>query len=113
MFCVDYIGLVNSSETRIFYVDRTAPQINVIYPRGEDVYASNITFNFTTIDYTDSNIRCNLTVNSSVMDINFSASNGTITSRTISGIGDGYILWNLTCWDSAVIINTCETFDFI
>ncbi len=111
--CVDYIGLVNSSETRIFYVDRTAPQINVIYPRGEDVYASNITFNFTTIDYTDSNIRCNLTVNSSVMDINFSASNGTITSRTISGIGDGYNLWNLTCWDSAGNINTSETFDFI
>jgi len=110
--CGDYIGLINQSETRIFYADRTAPQINVIYPKGEDIYASNITFNFSVIDYIDSNIYCNITVNSSVRDINFTTYNGSINSRTVSGIGDGYNIWNLTCWDGSGNINISQTFNF-
>jgi hypothetical protein len=110
--CSDYIGLTNQSETRLFYADRSPPLINISYPNGEEIYAPNITFNFTVIDYLDINISCNLTVNSSFVDINFSANNGSITSRTVSGIMDGYNLWSLSCWDIAGNINTSSTFNF-
>jgi len=110
--CTDYYGLFNQSETRRFYADRTPPQINISYPKGEDIYASNITFNFTVTDIIDSNISCNLTVNSSVLDINFTVNNGSLTSRIVSGIGDGYNLWNLTCWDMAGNTNVSNTFNF-
>ncbi len=111
--CKDYIGLSNQSETRIFYIDRTGPLIEVFYPRGDDVYNSNITFNFTAIDYLDTNIHCNITVNSSVVDSNILVSNGTLISREVSGISDGYNVWSVTCWDSLGNANTSPIFDFI
>jgi hypothetical protein len=110
--CTDYIGLSNFSETRNFYIDTSAPQIVLYYPNGDDVYAANVTFNFTVTDSLESNLSCNLTVNSSVVDFNFTAENGSITSKTIAGITDGYKIWNVVCWDEAGNLNTSEIFNF-
>jgi hypothetical protein len=110
--CSDYSGLSNQSQTRIFYADRSPPQINISYPRGEDVYSSNVSFNFTLIDTLDSNLSCNITVNSSVVAINFSANNGSMTTKDVSGISEGYHVWNLTCWDRAGNLNISDTFNF-
>lgn len=110
--CTDYMGISNQSETRIFYIDSTPPAIVVDYPNGEDVYASNISFNFTVTDNIESNISCNITVNSSVLDVNFTAFNGSITSRIIAGIEDGYNVWNVTCWDLSGNINVSQIFNF-
>jgi large repetitive protein len=110
--CSDYFGISNQSQTRRIYIDHSPPQMNISYPAGSDVYASNVTFNFTVTDNFESNISCNLTVNSSVLDINFTTANGSMTSRTIPGIVEGYNLWNLTCWDTAGNINTSATFNF-
>jgi hypothetical protein len=112
VLCSDIIGLTNSSETRIFYIDTLAPQINLYYPNGDNIYAANITFNFSVIDFIEQNISCNLTVNSSVVDINFTAQNGSVINRTISGITDGYKIWNVICWDGAGNLNTSTTFNF-
>ena len=110
--CSDYYGLSNVSETRIFYADRTAPQINVSYPLEGDIYAANITFNFTLFDAIDSNLSCNITVNSSVVAENFSANNGSITSKEVAGITEGFNIWNVTCWDRAGNLNTSSNFNF-
>ncbi|MGY4884300.1 MAG: DUF2341 domain-containing protein [Nanobdellota archaeon] len=112
VLCTDYFGLSNQSEIRRIYVDLNPPIINISYPKGEDVYASNITFNFTVTDSVELNLSCNLTVNSTVRDINFTVGNNSLISRTISGIGDGYNIWNLTCWDPAGNFNTSDTFNF-
>ncbi len=112
--CTDAFGLKNqSAETRIFYADRSPPVINISYPKGNGIFDKNITFNFTVTDVLDSNLSCNITVNSSVVDANFSVQNGTLTNRTVSGITDGYHVWNLTCWDNAGNTNTSATYSFI
>ena len=46
------------------------------------------------------------------MDVNFTAGNGSVTTRNVSGITDGYHVWNVTCWDGAGNLNTSNTFNF-
>jgi len=93
-------------------VDTTKPSISLEYPDNDNFTTDTITFNFTVTDNIDSQLKCNLTINSTVKDQNFNANNGSITSRTISSLAQGYYLWNVICWDDADNINTSETSNF-
>jgi len=111
--CYDTAGLYNWSENRTFYVDFGFPSINLSYPEIDDVvYSSTVEFNFTVTDNMDGLLTCNLTVDGDVVDSDFNASNGTVTNRTVPGLGIGDHLWNVTCWDGAWNLNFSETRNF-
>ncbi len=107
--CTDDEGLNSSSETWTFYIDTHFPEISLNAPGDNNIsLTSNVSFNFTTTDYMDDNLTCNLTINSETVD-EFNASNGTLTNRIITDLTDGQKIWNVTCWDNAGNTNTSET----
>jgi len=110
--CSDYIGLSAASNPGQFYVDNVDPLVNLIYPDGIDVFATNITFNFTATDAVDPSLTCNLTVDTTIEDANFEALNATITSREIAGVTDGFHIWYVNCTDGSGNSNGSQVFNF-
>ncbi|MFA5856930.1 MAG: DNRLRE domain-containing protein [Candidatus Pacearchaeota archaeon] len=98
--CSDYFNINGLSETRIFYLDNFPPNITLLQPSGE-VHAANITFNFSVVDIVDSLLTCNLSVDSTLRAYNINATNGTITTWTVSGISEGNHTWYVNCSDDA------------
>ncbi|HLG25100.1 MAG TPA: DUF2341 domain-containing protein [Candidatus Nanoarchaeia archaeon] len=106
----DISGLSDIKPVRYFLVDYSPPLINLTGPPYN--FTSNLSsveFNFTAIDNFDTVLVCNLTINGSVADSNFNANNGTIVSRTVSGLTDGPKLWNVTCKDDGNVTNTSQS----
>ena len=102
-----------ADSNRTLTIDSTKPYINLTGPDNDDTfYIGTINFNFTATDNIDSQMLCNLTINSTVRAPNFNANNGSITPKTISGLAQGYYLWNVTCIDDAGNINTSLTRNF-
>jgi len=61
---------------RTLTIDTTRPYINLTGPDDNDTfYTDTINFNFTVTDNIDSQMQCNLTINSTVKDSNFNADN--------------------------------------
>ncbi|HVY01546.1 MAG TPA: hypothetical protein VHA12_02165, partial [Candidatus Nanoarchaeia archaeon] len=111
--CNDTFGLVNSSETRTFSVDITPPSINLFAPtNGEALTSVTNLFNYTVIDNVATNLSCNITINSVVMDSNYSL-NGSLISRSITFNEGGDYYWNVTCIDNAGNRNTSDTWSFM
>lgn len=110
--CSDYVPLRANSSIYRFYMDSLAPTVNLSSPNNEAVFATNITFNFTVIDFVDSSLTCNLTVDSTVVDSNFEATNNTLTSRPISGILDGFHTWYVNCTDGSLNVGNSQIFNF-
>ncbi|NCN86665.1 DNRLRE domain-containing protein [archaeon] len=110
--CSDTYGLSNSSLENVFFIDNLSPTIEVYSPNGEDLYSSNITFEFKVFDLVSEEVICNLSVDSNVVDENISVMNNTNISRVVSGILDGYREWNLFCVDLAENSNTSLTYNF-
>ena len=111
--CTDTTNLVGTDTERTFYIDTEKPIIILNNPENnETLYKSTIDFNFTVIDNLDTILLCNLTLDGVVVDEEFSVQNGTLTNRTLTGIGIGNHSWNVTCWDEAGNINTSETWNF-
>ncbi|MGD9276667.1 MAG: CARDB domain-containing protein [Candidatus Pacearchaeota archaeon] len=111
--CSDLYGLTGyASESRTAYRDNVAPLINLSTPLdGDDVFSGNVEFNFTVTDNLSPNMSCNLTVDSEVVDSNFSVLDGNLTNR-VNSISPGVHFWNVTCWDNVGTANTSETRNF-
>jgi hypothetical protein len=99
--CSDLINLFSVSETRVFYIDSNPPNITLHHPNGENIFSTNITFNFTVIDNVDSSLICNLTVDNTVENKSFVANNNSVMNITVSGLYDGYHTWFVNCSDDA------------
>lgn len=114
--CLAYDINANSdwgNSNRTLTIDTIAPTINLSYPvDGDNFTVSSVTFNFTATDSIDTNLTCNITIDSIVRDIGFSASNGSMASRTVSSLAQGYHYWNVTCVDNAGNINISQTRGF-
>jgi hypothetical protein len=111
--CWDDLNNTNTSETRNFTVDATAPAIALNYP--EDNFTTgetSINFNWTATDNFDSSLLCNLTINGVVNATGVASPNGTATNYSVSGFGNGVYYWNVTCWDDSSNSNTSETRNF-
>jgi hypothetical protein len=110
---VDINGNENFASNRTLTVDRSAPFINLSYPNdGDNISSQTVTFNFTVFDNLDDVLLCNLTIDSVVRDPNFSANNGTLTNRTVVGLGRGNHTWNVSCVDDAGNYNISESRNF-
>ncbi|OGJ21311.1 hypothetical protein A3K73_05660 [Candidatus Pacearchaeota archaeon RBG_13_36_9] len=109
--CTDNAGLNTSSSKRTFYIDTIFPEVDLNAPRDNNFsLTSSVYFNFTATDNLDTNLTCNLTINSAVTGgSNFNASNGTLTNKLVTGLTDGDKYWNVTCIDNAGNLNTSRT----
>ncbi|HLC78405.1 MAG TPA: hypothetical protein VJH92_04730 [Candidatus Nanoarchaeia archaeon] len=99
--CSDYVPLSSISSINRFYVDQVAPTINLSFPNGDSVFATNVTFNYTVTDAVDSSLVCNLSIDGVVEDPNFPATNNTLVSRDIPDVTDGFHTWYVNCSDSS------------
>lgn len=104
----DTNGLNSTNTTKFFTVDTQIPFVNLNLPTNLTTSSnSSYSFNFTTIDNLDLNLRCNLTINGTSTAVN--ASNSSLTNKLMSNLTDGINLWNVTCIDDANNTNTSET----
>ncbi|MFC2143747.1 CARDB domain-containing protein, partial [Candidatus Aenigmatarchaeota archaeon] len=91
-------------------IDADIPTLTLSYPGNNTNHTnSTMTFNFTATDTIDSNLTCNLTVNDSVVQANFGAESGSMTTRTVNGLTAGQNNWSVTCWDDFNHIITSNT----
>ncbi len=102
----------NTSE-RTFYVDTIAPQITLSAPSPNEIFeVSTIEFNFTALDAMDSILSCDIIIDSVVEGSSIPSANASLINYTISNIGLGDHLWNVTCVDEAGNVNTSLTRNF-
>jgi hypothetical protein len=103
----DVSALYFMASVRYFIVDLSPGFVNLTGPlNGSTTNSSSVEFNFTVVDRFSTTFTCNLTMNGSIMDANFAATNGSITSRTLSNLADGWFAWNVTCRDHVNHTNT-------
>ena len=102
-----------ASSNRTLLIDYTAPYIVLSSPQNSDSFgSSNVTFRFTVFDNIAMTLNCNITIDDSVRDLNFTAYAESPTARNIYNISQGDHFWNATCWDSAGNWNISETRNF-
>lgn len=106
--CYDSFGLRGFSQNRNFTYDITPPEVYLNISSGTIFNGTTPILNYTVIDNIDSNLTCNITVNSIVESANIPSLNNTLTSKAVPLL-DGYKQWNVTCWDDAGNANTSET----
>jgi hypothetical protein len=103
-------GLTSQAVPRTFYVEFTAPTLNVTFP--PDGYFSNlstVTFNFTTTDLMDSVMTCKIRINDVDVVTGISANNNTPKLQTVNNLKNGLNYWNITCQNDAGNSNTSTT----
>ncbi|NJL44310.1 MAG: hypothetical protein HC945_03290, partial [Nitrosarchaeum sp.] len=94
---------------RTFIVDLTAPTITLLAPPNESsTDDGDVTFNFTVSDNFDTDLTCDLITSAGINQTNISATNGSITSATLS-LPDGLTSWNVTCLDNGGLSSTSQT----
>ena len=112
--CTDINGNEGTNTSlKIFYVDLTGPNITLNFPSSGQIFGyDDITFNWTPIDFNNTNITCNLTLddNNSIASITNLSGYDFIT--TIYALQWGTHFWNVTCWDDLGNNNTSETRNF-
>jgi hypothetical protein len=110
--CNDTINLTGRSQTYVFYVDHDPPSITLHNPNDEEIFAVNVTFNFTAVDIVDGEMICNLSVDNNVEAFDITAQNGTPVNVSVSGIVDGSHTWYVNCTDDAGNQNGSLIFNF-
>jgi hypothetical protein len=113
--CTDSAGNVGTNKSiRQLWVDTKKPTIALLAPaNGYNSSTTKLVFNFTAKDNLDANLTCNLTIDKAVSQSNFGAKNGSVTNRTVTGLGYGGHTWNVTCWDDSKNKNTSATRSFV
>ncbi|MBI5047164.1 LamG domain-containing protein, partial [Candidatus Micrarchaeota archaeon] len=99
--CTDQVGnTANSSETRNFTVDQTAPTVSLISPIN-DTNTTNTTvyLSFNTTDNLGSVMDCSLYINDAFNQSNSSTLNATTTTFTVSNLSDAHYNWTVGCTD--------------
>jgi hypothetical protein len=106
--CYDSFGLRGNSTSRNFTYDTILPTVYLNISTGYIFNGTIPILNYTVIDNIDSNLTCNITVNSVIELANIASTNNTLISRSVPLL-DGFKQWNVTCVDDAGNVNTSET----
>ncbi len=110
--CADGINNANTSATRSFTVDTTAPTVNLATPANQSLYnMTTLAFNFTAQDNLAPVMSCSIYIDN-VLNRTSSAINNTPASFTIISIADGTYTWYVACTDNANNTNTSENRTF-
>jgi hypothetical protein len=113
--CTEQDSHTNQPDARIFRKDTTPPLISLNHPDNGsylDFNSEYISLNFTSIDAQESNLTCNITIDSVVNVSYINATNSTMHNESISGFSVATHFWNVTCWDRLNNTNTSITFEF-
>ena len=100
---------INSLIYQVDVQDTIPPTIKLHNP--PDLYAVfnvSINFNFTSSDYEDSSIDCNLTINS-IVNQSVTVTSNVPYNITIDEFSEGIYYWNVICVDNYQNSNTSET----
>jgi hypothetical protein len=98
-----------ASSNNTINIDTTNPDLSLNAPTNNtNSSSSTVIFNWTATDNLDTNMTCNLTIDS-IVNATIDSPNNTLTNYAISGLSEGSHLWNLTCTDNASNSNTSET----
>lgn len=106
--CIDNFGFRGYSVNRNFTYDLTPPSVYLNITSGTIFNGTTPVLNYTVIDNMDSNLTCNITVNTVVELSNIPSANNTLISKTVPLL-DGYKQWNVVCADDAGNVNASET----
>ncbi|MBI3334249.1 S8 family serine peptidase [Candidatus Pacearchaeota archaeon] len=102
-YCNDTAGNRNATETRIFTVDLTRPNVTLNSPAdgySETASSSTITFSYNVSDGLNIS-SCSLLFGSSVNLTNSSIVNQSASHAFIQTLSAGSYVWNITCTDTA------------
>lgn len=103
--CGDGINM-NSSDTRLFMVDSTPPQIELNSPNESQAFESgSVEFNFTASDNLATDINCTLLINGTSFG-NALVTDGIPYLFDVAGLADGNYSWSVECSDGG---NTNES----
>ncbi|MCP3682408.1 MAG: DUF2341 domain-containing protein [bacterium] len=112
--CIDQSSNIGNATDKTFYVDLTKPSTELRSPANEVIINyTTVDFNFTAFDNIDTNITCNLTINSIDNVTYIDSFNDTSVNVTVSDMAQGRYSWNVTCWDDAYNTNISDTWSFI
>ncbi|MBN1503413.1 hypothetical protein JW930_07780 [Candidatus Woesearchaeota archaeon] len=110
--CTDNSTNLNSgaSETWNVNVDRTEPQVTLLFPADSyNTSLSIINFTWRAIDNMDSTLLCNLTINGNVNQSNINSNNNTPANRSVLLSENKIYYWNITCIDNIYYTNFSYT----
>jgi hypothetical protein len=104
--CTDLAGRQGNSSTWTLYVDKTKPYVNLTGPgNGFTSTIRSVDLNFSVYDNMYTILECNVTINNSINNTSpIAVTAGNPESHSVPHFGDGFFLWNVTCWDSIHII---------
>ncbi|MFH0869533.1 MAG: DUF2341 domain-containing protein [archaeon] len=102
-----------ATTNRTLIIDHTSPYIVLSSPQDSDNFSSsNVTFRFTVFDNVAMTLNCNITIDDSVRDLNFTVYAESPNARNIFNISQGDHFWNVSCADNAGNWNISETRNF-
>ncbi len=111
----DAVGGWNNSDTYLFYVDNVVPNVTLNWPSNTTSFLDNvpsISLNWTSLDFVDISLLCNVTIGTSINKSNVVSTNGTMINVSVTGFTAGTYHWNTSCLDDAGNINTSATYTF-
>jgi hypothetical protein len=103
------IGINNSIKN--FTVDMSAPNITLFLPNEGDYLSANVLFNWTAVDYNNTNIRCDLYIDSNYNKTATQVS-GSFFNTTVYNMTDGPHNWSVNCTDDVGNWEMSETRNF-
>ncbi|MDD9953415.1 MAG: Ig-like domain-containing protein [Candidatus Woesearchaeota archaeon] len=112
--CTDTVGNIGNATNGPFrlIIDETDPVVTAIDPDGTVHSSNDILFNFTVADNVDLLLFCNISVDEGTYWNTTTAVNGSVTTGAVSGIGDGFHYWNVTCYDDNNNTGISNTLNF-
>ncbi len=105
----DNVGNQNSTETRTFTIDNTAPSISLVSPANDTLSNSQTqNFIFAASDAIYTSVSCNLYINNNLSGSNSSVQSGVNTTITNTSVPEGTNTWYVQCADALGNTNTSE-----
>lgn len=103
-----YNNSTETSEERTIIADTIKPTIVLFFPvNNTQINSSNAEINFVTLDNFAENIRCDMTLNNTIIQ-SIMANNSAPVTISIS-LSDGQYSWSITCYDDVNNSETTET----
>ncbi|MBS3110332.1 hypothetical protein J4227_07425 [Candidatus Woesearchaeota archaeon] len=99
--CTDSLGNYNASETIYALIDNTNPTVTLNSPVNLANYTtSSVTLSWTASDDQPGNLKCDILINGAKNTSHPIVSrNGVAQEYSLSGLNDGWYIWNVNCSD--------------
>ncbi len=108
--CVDKAGNANTSKTRNFTIDLTAPSVKLGTPMNNSFNSSvDMVFYYTPNDNLVEIENCSLIINGKINQTNNTITKGVQNSFIVQNLAEGEYLWTVNCTDNVLNTGTNES----